>query len=31
MIHDWWVTDAARVGVGGLVIAYDIPSPFSAS
>lgn len=31
VIHDWWVTDTVRVGVGGLVNAYDIPSPLSAS
>lgn len=31
MIHDWGVPDNARVGVGGLANAYDIPSPLLAS
>ncbi|MCE3288393.1 MAG: hypothetical protein K0R83_405 [Caulobacter sp.] len=31
VIHDWWLGDNARLGVGGLVNAFDIPAPLSAS
>lgn len=31
VIHDWWLGDNVRLGVGGLVNAFDIPAPLSAS
>ncbi len=30
-IHDWKVSDHVKIGLGGLVSRYDIPSPLSAS
>lgn len=31
VIHDWWLGDNVRLGLGGLVNAFDIPAPLSAS
>ena len=31
VIHDWWLGDNVRLGVGGLINAFDIPAPLSAS
>ena len=31
VIHDWWLGDTVRLGVGGLVNAFNIPAPLSAS
>ncbi|RYF88884.1 MAG: hypothetical protein EON95_19675 [Caulobacteraceae bacterium] len=31
VIHDWWLGDNVRIGVGGLINAFDIPAPLSAS